>query len=68
MYAVCRLYVCDVFTLGICDVCSVQVINYVCGVQVMCMCCTQCAGYVYVLYAVCSLCVCAVHSVQVKCM
>ena len=26
LYAVCRLYVCDVFRLGICDVCSVQVI------------------------------------------
>ena len=32
------------------------------------MCCTQRAGYVYVLYAVCRLCVCDVSSVQVMCM
>ena len=43
----------------------------------MCMFCMQCAGnklcmwcaaYVYVLYTVCRLCVCAVRSVQVMCM
>ena len=29
LYAVYRLYVCDVSRLCVCDVCSVQVINYV---------------------------------------